>query len=637
VNSLAGAVAFFDIGNTLASVAVSPSGDRIEQLTVYPDVPSVLRALRNQGVRLGIISDRGTIPAENVNQALAATGIGDFFAPELVVYGRKDSPRLFELAAMQAGAPDPGRLLLFVGEDAAERAQALRADFLVAPHPRFALSVLERHVPLRYVRVTVPHAQASSNWRAVLNDLPLVPLRVTDEAQTTVYVITTAPAAARLDDLGFSVDRLGVEDEPLTTDLYLLRDDRQLDSGFLQPDGNSSSFFEMGPASRRVLTSTEEGLFVAIPAGRSVESYHFNGAQHGHTLKLVPSITLLEAFDRSASPRFAAAEAGSPLTVVTLSAAEKETLLSRIGGQRLAGHVERYSGVRQTSSGTLIHSRHIHHAGNAEAVEMLVGDLERIGAGRLVVRRHRFSHEGRSLENVEAELPGTGLDGIVLVTAHMDSTGARQPGFRAALDPAPGADDDASGVAAVLAAADAIEALDAALGVPRRTVRFVLFNAEEHGLVGSGAYARNQAADGVLIVAVFQMDMIGFDVAPDRTFELHAGFTPSASVQARSLGLAHTIADLRPQVSPQLPAPQIYPADGGGDPAESRSDHYSFQMEGYAACLASEDLFPGPGSGAPQEEPNPNYHLPTDTVVNPVYAADIARLMTAAAWVAATR
>jgi bacterial leucyl aminopeptidase len=307
----------------------------------------------------------------------------------------------------------------------------------------------------------------------------------------------------------------------------------------------------------------------------------------------VPSITLLEAFDRNANPRLAAAEAGSPLAAVALSAAEKETLLSRIDGQRLAGHVERYSGVRQTSSGgTLIHSRHIHHAGNAEAVEMLVGDLQRIGAGRLVVRRYRFSHEGRSLESVEGELPGSGLDGIVLVTAH---------------------------------------------GAPRRTARFVLFNAEEHGLVGSGAYARNQAADGVPIVAVFQMDMIGFDVVPDRTFELHAGFTPSASVQARSLGLAHTVADLRPQVSPHLPAPQIYPADGRGDPAESRSDHYSFQFQGYAACLASEDLFPGPGSGAPQGEPNPNYHLPTDTVVNAAYAADIARLRTAAAWVAATR
>jgi hypothetical protein len=640
VDALAGTVAFFDIGNTLASVVVARSGDRIERLAVYPEVPSVLGELTDRGVRLGIISDRGMIPAEQVNQALEAAGILGFFEPALVVYGRKDSPRVFELAAMQAGAPDPERRLLFVGEDPAERAQALRADFLVAPHPRLALPVLEQQAPLRYVRVTIPREQATSDWRAVLSELPFLPLRVTDQAQTTVYAITTAPAATRLDDLGFLVDRLGVENEPLATDLYLLRDDRQRDSGFLQPEGNSSNFFELGAAARRVLASDGDGLLVTIPAGRSVDSYHFPQSQHGHTLKLAPSLTLLGAFDADANPRLTAADT-APLAAMgaTLSEAVIETLRSRVDGQQLAGHVERYSGARQADpGGTLIPSRHIHHLGNADAVGLLVDDLERIGAGRLVVGRHRFSHEGRSLENVEAALPGRDLEGIVLVTAHLDSTAFMQLGFRPALDPAPGADDDASGVAGVLAAADAIQALDdAAPALPRRTIRFVLFNAEEQGLVGSGAYARNQAALGAPIVAVFQMDMIGFDVLPERTFELHAGFTPSASVQARSLNLTQTIAGLRPQVSPQLSAPQLYPTHGEFDLAEGRSDHHSFHQAGYAACLASEDLFVGPGSGAPPAEPNPNYHRPTDTAINPAYAADIARLVTAAAWVAATR
>jgi len=149
MDALAGAVAFFDIGNTLASVVVPQSGDRIERLTVFPDIPAVLGALADRGVRLGIISDRGVIPAEQVNQALADTGILDFFEPALIIYGKKDSPAVFELAAMQAGAPDPAPRLLFIGEDPAERAQALRANFLVASHPRFALTVLERQIPRR--------------------------------------------------------------------------------------------------------------------------------------------------------------------------------------------------------------------------------------------------------------------------------------------------------------------------------------------------------------------------------------------------------------------------------------------------------------------------------------------------------
>jgi bacterial leucyl aminopeptidase len=172
--------------------------------------------------------------------------------------------------------------------------------------------------------------------------------------------------------------------------------------------------------------------------------------------------------------------------------------------------------------------------------------------------------------------------------------------------------------------------------VPRRMVRFTLFNAEEHGLVGSRAYTRDQAAVRAPIVAAFQMDMIGYDVQPGRTFELHAGFRPSATVQARSVRLATALKALVSQVSPNLPAPQLYPGDSS-DPAEARSDHYSFQEEGYAACLASEDFFVGPESSSPQPEPNPNYHMPADTAVNANYAADIARAVIAAAWMAATR
>lgn len=141
MHRLAGAVAFFDIGNTLASVTISSSGDRIEQLTVYPYVPGVLDELRDRGARLGIISDPGPLPAEDVNQALAAAGLRSFFGPELVIYGPKDSPRTFEQAAARAGTSER---LLFVGEDRGERAQAMQAGFLVASHPHLALPVLEQ-------------------------------------------------------------------------------------------------------------------------------------------------------------------------------------------------------------------------------------------------------------------------------------------------------------------------------------------------------------------------------------------------------------------------------------------------------------------------------------------------------------
>lgn len=626
-----GAVVFFDIGDTLASVEISSSGDTIVRLLVYPYVPGVLAALRDRGARLGIISDRGPFPADEVNRALQEAGLSGLFDPELVIYGRKDTSLIFERAAALARTPDRR---VFVGEDPGERAHAVEAGYAVAPHPRLAVPVLEEQTRLRYVRITVPPEHAGEPWRAQLRDRPVVPLHVAGASGTTLYAVATSAAAAQLDDLGFWVDRLGGENEPLVADLYLLRDDRQLGSGFLTLDGNSTEVLETAATTPNVLASTAEGLFVAVPGRTSVETLHFPAALHGHHLKLTPATQLLE--DVGVPAGFAAVP--SRLAAATLDSAEKAILDSMIDGERVTGHVERYTGARPAADGgVLIASRHIHHADNAAAVATLVADLERIGAGRLTVRRHRFTHEGRPLDNVEAELPGDGLDGVVLITAHMDSTGARHPGYRPTTDPAPGADDDGSGVAGVLAAAEAVMALDSAMQVPRRTTRFVLFNAEEHGLVGSRAYARDQALAGTPIVAALQLDMIGYDVVPARTFEVHAGFTPAPDVEARSVALAQTVVDLLPQISSELSTPQIYPRAGSGDPAERRSDHYSFQLHGYAACLVSEDLFPGPGDDAPPEEMNPNYHLPTDATINAGYAADIARLVTAAGWVAATR
>lgn len=623
-----GTVVFFDIGNTLASVAVAAGGDGIDRLSVYPYVPEVLGRLREGGARLGVLSDPGGVPAEDVDQALREAGLWDYLEPDLVIYGPKNSPRVFARAGDLAGTAERA---LFVGEDPGERVQAMRAGFLVAPHPLLAVPVLEG-ASLRYVRIRVPEGHAGAGWQTELRELPLLPVHVTGQDGTTVYAITTTATAAWLDDLGFWVDRLGAEEEPLSTDLYLLRDDPQAASGFLTVDGNATALLESAPETAGILASTEEGLVVAVAGGASVEDYHFRDTRHGHNLKLVPAPLLGESALRDAPAPAAEALPG------TLTPGEREILATTISAQHLASHVERYTGIRPAGAAeVVISSRHIHHQDNAAAVTALVNDLERIGKGKFLVHRHRFAHEGRSLENVEAELPGSGLDGVVLVTAHMDSTGARQPGYRPATDPAPGADDDASGTAGVLAAAEAFLALDAALQLPRRSVRFVLFNAEEHGLVGSKDYARDQRLLGVPIVSVFQMDMIGYDVRPEPAFELHAGITPRPAVQTRSLALARMIAGLVPEVSPDLPAPQIYPRQGEWDPAEARSDHYSFQEQGYTACLASEDLFAGPGPSAPPEEMNPHYHLPTDTAINPDYAADIARLIAAAAWVTTTR
>jgi bacterial leucyl aminopeptidase len=640
------AVAFFDIGDTLASVRVDPAGTRIEDMVPLPGVLDALETLRAAGVRMGIISNRGPIPAADVDAALARAGLGEFLDSTLVIYGRKDSVRIFEQAALAArsSALDPPRKLLFVGEDATERGFALAADFLVCPHPSLAPGILLAPSPLRFLRIRVPPAEAATDWRAPLRERPVVPLHVGGEAAPELYAIADTATALELDDLGFWVDRLGADDEPLTSELYLLRDDGRAEGAFGSATGSAAALFGGDDrAARRVLASTEEGLIVAVPAGRSVESLHVGSPRHGHNLKLTPLPWLVdpaaaEGLRESVASLAATALDATGLDTTELSAPEIKIVRSEVTAARLGRDVARYSGARPVRPGVTLISRHIHHPDNPRSVQALVTDLMTIGRDRLVVRTHRFSHEGLPHDNVEATLAGSGLPGVVLVTAHLDSTAARKPGYQPDRDPAPGADDNGSGVAGVLAAARAVLALDARLHVPRREFRFVLFNAEEQGLVGSRAYARDQVARGSDIVAVLQCDMIGFDALPGRTFELHAGFTPSAAVQKLSIRLAELVAAQVSRVAPALPPAQLYPsADGAPDPAEGRSDHSSFQLSGYPACLASEDFFVGPAPSSPAPDPNPNYHSPGDTVVKASYASDITRAMTAAAWLCGTR
>jgi carboxypeptidase Q len=95
---------------------------------------------------------------------------------------------------------------------------------------------------------------------------------------------------------------------------------------------------------------------------------------------------------------------------------------------------------------------------------------------RMRLQMARTARVEATSHNVIAEVPGSDLaHEIVLIGAHLDSW-----------DITPGAQDDASGVGIVTAAAKAV--LDGARR-PRRTIRVVLFANEENGFDGANAYA----------------------------------------------------------------------------------------------------------------------------------------------------
>lgn len=148
----------------------------------------------------------------------------------------------------------------------------------------------------------------------------------------------------------------------------------------------------------------------------------------------------------------------------------------------------------------------------------------------------RYSPSFRGMDwNVVGIQPGASQpEEIVVVAAHFDSVGQRED------EPAPGADDNASGSAAVFMAARVLSQYQFA-----RTLHFVLFTGEEQGLWGSTQYALDALSGRSNIVAALVPDMIAF----------HQGGSPSYLLGGR---LTHT--GVR-RYDPGVPFEFVYPND----------------------------------------------------------------------------
>jgi peptidase M28-like protein len=129
------------------------------------------------------------------------------------------------------------------------------------------------------------------------------------------------------------------------------------------------------------------------------------------------------------------------------------------------------------------------------AVPDVVVDLRRAIKDRQVIQTR----------NVVAVIEGSDprlKDEYVLVTGHYDHVGQTGPFIYH------GADDNASAVAAVIAVAEAFKASGAP---PKRSLMFLIFEAEEDGLLGAFHYVDHPIVPLDKTVAVLNSDMIGRD------------------------------------------------------------------------------------------------------------------------------
>jgi bacterial leucyl aminopeptidase len=136
-----------------------------------------------------------------------------------------------------------------------------------------------------------------------------------------------------------------------------------------------------------------------------------------------------------------------------------------------------------------------------EAALMLEARWKTLGAGRPDFSVERIAHKWKQ-NSVIATIKGAiEPDEIVILGAHLDSINM------ANMNAAPGADDDASGIAVI---SEILRVLRQRDFKPRRTIQFMAYSAEEVGLKGSKEIAERYASEMKKVVAVLQFDMSGF-------------------------------------------------------------------------------------------------------------------------------
>jgi len=227
-----------------------------------------------------------------------------------------------------------------------------------------------------------------------------------------------------------------------------------------------------------------------------------------------------------------------------------------------------------------------------------------IAGGRLTVWDHPFTvtwQEQQSLQhNIVATLQGTESGaGVIIVSAHYDSTAND-------VDPvvyAPGADDNGTGVAALLEIARLL-----AQKPQRATIMFVAFSAEEIDRIGSIRFIDDYLKPyNIDVRAVVTLDTIGNINGPnnevnDRQIRVFSDDDPeSASRQlSRVMNLIATtyVPDLQVVVQP------------AGDREGRWGDHISFTARGYPAIRIIEAI---------QDPSRQNNSHDTIEYINPAY------------------
>ena len=275
---------------------------------------------------------------------------------------------------------------------------------------------------------------------------------------------------------------------------------------------------------------------------------------------------------------------------------------------RIENHIRTLEGVRHPRVAPVALER---------AADYIAATLNRAGCE---MSEHIFHEEGHPFRNIIGTLPGKGQkDERYILMAHYDTTAE-----------APGADDNASGVAVMLELA----AILARAGF-ERTIQFVGVALEENavaeqhnsGTRGSRALAREARASHWPIQEVIVLESVAY-AGEDVVQTAPAGLpfpVPEAGNFIAMVGNEHSgamvenLATLIASHRFDLPfLPVTVPGNGEVLPDSRRSDHAPFWDEGYRAVMLTDTT----------NFRNPHYHCASDTLdtLNLDFAARVGAL-----------
>lgn len=231
-------------------------------------------------------------------------------------------------------------------------------------------------------------------------------------------------------------------------------------------------------------------------------------------------------------------------------------------------------------------NRHYLTTGGTDGSNWLRAKWAGMATGRTDITVDQFTHSGYNQKSVILTINGTdNASEVVVIGGHLDSINSAGTGETTR---APGADDDASGIASMT---EALRAMIASGYKPRRTIKMIGYAAEEVGLRGSQAIAQNYKANNVNVVGVMQLDMTNYKGSPSDIY-IFTDYTDSLQNDF----VAKLITTYQPTMTIG------YDRCGYGC-----SDHASWHAQGFAASMPFETAM---------SQSNPNIHRTTDTFAN---------------------